>query len=191
VPNQTHERKAVLRSATLAARAALDPASRDAAGVALSRHGCAAWRDRRAIATYLSFGSEPPTNDLVDGLHSAGVEVLVPVVTGNGLDWVRYSPHVPTTAARLGVPEPVGPRLGAAAIHTVDLVIVPSLAVDRLGNRLGRGRGFYDRALEGVSAPVVAVLYDSELLDEVPAEPHDRRVQAVLRPAGLDWLSPS
>ena len=68
----------------------------------------------------------------------------------------------------------------------VELVVVPALAVDRRGNRLGRGAGFYDRALAGSRpATVVAVIYDDELLDTVPAEAHDVPVHAVLTPAGL------
>jgi 5-formyltetrahydrofolate cyclo-ligase len=65
------------------------------------------------------------------------------------------------------------------------IVVVPALSVDRRGNRLGRGRGYYDRALSDLAGSVVAVVYDDELIDEVPAEPHDRRVDAVLQPRGL------
>jgi 5-formyltetrahydrofolate cyclo-ligase len=70
-------------------------------------------------------------------------------------------------------------------LAAASVVVVPALSVDRDGNRLGRGRGYYDRALSDIKAPVVAVVYDDELIDVVPAEPHDRRVDAVLRPRGL------
>jgi 5-formyltetrahydrofolate cyclo-ligase len=69
-----------------------------------------------------------------------------------------------------------------------------TLAVDAGGNRLGRGGGSYDRALArvGGQVPTIALLYDSELLDHVPADPHDRPVRAVARPShGLTWLSSS
>jgi 5-formyltetrahydrofolate cyclo-ligase len=61
---------------------------------------------------------------------------------------------------------------------------VPALAVDRAGNRLGRGGGSFDRALARVGPliPVIALLYDDELLDQVPAEPHDAPVRSVVRP---------
>jgi 5-formyltetrahydrofolate cyclo-ligase len=69
-------------------------------------------------------------------------------------------------------------------VTSADLVIVPALAVDRQGNRLGRGGGSYDRALArvGAAVPTIALLYDGELLDEVPAGPGDQPVRAVARP---------
>jgi 5-formyltetrahydrofolate cyclo-ligase len=65
----------------------------------------------------------------------------------------------------------------------VDVVLAPGLAVDRRGVRLGRGAGYYDRALAAVRAPVAVLLYDAELVEEdLPAEPHDRPVTAVVTP---------
>jgi 5-formyltetrahydrofolate cyclo-ligase len=80
----------------------------------------------------------------------------------------------------------VGPRLGAAAVGTADVVIVPALAVSRDGQRLGRGGGYYDRALllARPDAVVVAVVFDEELVDELPTEAHDRRVAVVVTPSG-------
>jgi 5-formyltetrahydrofolate cyclo-ligase len=71
------------------------------------------------------------------------------------------------------------------------MVLVPALAVDRAGNRLGRGAGYYDRALTKTRAQVVAVIYDDELVDAVPHEPHDRLVDAALRPSGVSRSNPS
>jgi 5-formyltetrahydrofolate cyclo-ligase len=101
--------------------------------------------------------------------------VLLPVIVGERrLDWARYDGAGSLADGPLGLAEPAGPRLGAAALHDADLVVVPALAVDRAGHRLGRGRGYYDRALE----------YDDDILDDVPVEPHDRSVQALLTPSG-------
>ncbi len=89
-----------------------------------------------------------------------------------------------------GLLEPAEP--GGKAITSADVVIVPALAVDRNGNRLGRGGGFYDRALAQVGPliPVIALLYDDELLDTVPAGPLDRAVRMVARPnAGVTTVS--
>jgi 5-formyltetrahydrofolate cyclo-ligase len=77
------------------------------------------------------------------------------------------------------------------AVARADLVLVPALAVDRGGVRLGRGGGSYDRALTrvGPGIPTIALLYDGELLDEVPADDHDQRVRLVARPsAGITNL---
>jgi 5-formyltetrahydrofolate cyclo-ligase len=87
---------------------------------------------------------------------------------------------------RFGLLEPLGPRLGPTALGTADVVVVPALAVSRDGARLGRGGGYYDRALQHArpGAVLVALLFDDELLDEVPAEDHDHRVTAVVTPSG-------
>jgi 5-formyltetrahydrofolate cyclo-ligase len=121
---------------------------------------------------------------LLDQLTDSGTEIVVPVVRGDDLDWVVYVPQAAVTTSQAGVDEPTGRRLGAAGLATADVIVVPALAVDHLGNRLGRGRGYYDRALAEVSGPVVAVGYDDELVESVPVERHDRAVQAMLRPAG-------
>ena len=79
--------------------------------------------------------------------------------------------------ARHGLLEPIGPRLGPTAIGTADVVVVPALAVARDGIRLGRGGGYYDRALQHVrpDAVLVALVFDDEFVDELPTEPHDQR----------------
>ena len=113
------------------------------------------------------------------------MRVLLPVLLEDAdLDWAEYP--APLAPARFGLLEPAGPRLGPDAVSTAELVLAPALAVDRAGRRLGQGGGSYDRALIRARAPVVAVLYDEEVLDAVPVEPHDRLVGGVLTPqAGL------
>jgi 5-formyltetrahydrofolate cyclo-ligase len=115
-----------------------------------------------------------------------GARVLLPVVSPEGVELAWAVDTGRLAPGRFGLLEPVGPRLGPTAIGTADIVIVPALAVSRDGVRLGRGGGYYDRALGHArpEAVVVALVFDDELLDEVPAEPHDRRVDAVLTPSG-------
>jgi 5-formyltetrahydrofolate cyclo-ligase len=182
-------RKGWLRASILRQRESLDSTALAAAGTAIAGHALDEWRGTTTIAAYLSVGSEPPTGALLCGLVAGGVTVLVPIVDDDRLDWSEYVPGGRSTTGRFGIAEPAGPRLGPTALAAADLVVVPALAVDRTGNRLGRGGGFYDRALAGVTAPTVAVVYDAELLDEVPVAPHDRPVSGALRPAGLRWLS--
>ena len=125
---------------------------------------------------------------MLDALHRTGVRVLLPVaVTGDDgtplpLCWGEYRPG--DGAARFGLLEPGGTRLPAAALAEAGLVLVPALAVDRRGVRLGRGAGFYDRSLplRDPAARLMAVVRDDELLDEVPAEPHDVRMTDALTP---------
>jgi 5-formyltetrahydrofolate cyclo-ligase len=111
--------------------------------------------------------------------------VLLPLLLGdNDLDWASYEGPDSLAAAPRGLLEPTEPPRGPAAVTSADLVIVPALAVDRGGRRLGRGGGSYDRALArvGAAVPTVALIYDGELLDEVPAGRRDQRVRMVARP---------
>nr|MDT0658214.1 5-formyltetrahydrofolate cyclo-ligase [Micromonospora sp. DSM 115978] len=115
------------------------------------------------------------------------LRLLLPVLRADlDLDWAEYAGPDSLVPAGRGMREPTGARLGRWAIARAQLVVVPALAVDRSGIRLGRGGGSYDRALARVSpaALVVAVLHDGELVDHLPARPHDRPVHAVVTPNG-------
>jgi 5-formyltetrahydrofolate cyclo-ligase len=181
--------KAQLRAAALTARDSMTAEQRARAGDAIAAVGMAKWAGLSTVAAYLAIRGEPPTAQLLDGLASCGTRVLLPVIDGAVLDWAQYDGSRTITAGPLGISEPIGPRLGTDAILRAELVLTPALAADRKGNRLGRGRGYYDRSLVAVAAPIVAVIYDSEFIDDVPIEAHDRRVDGVLRPAGFTSLS--
>lgn len=138
------------------------------------------------MALYVAGPSEPPTADLLAALVARGTRVLLPVVRPDlDLEWAWYTgalePARDTTMALL---EPTGERLGLSAVGDVDVVLAPGLAVGADGSRLGQGGGSYDRALTRVPAhvPVVVLLFDDELLETVPTEPHDRPVTAVVTP---------
>jgi 5-formyltetrahydrofolate cyclo-ligase len=138
---------------------------------------------RRAatVAAYVSVGREPGTGVLLDALVAAGKRVILPLLQrDNDLDWAPYSGPDALVPAGRGLLEPAGPPLGPDAIATADVVVVPGLAVDRTGLRLGRGGGSYDRALGRVPVGTFTcvLLNDDEVLDQVPAAPHDRRVTA-------------
>ena len=140
---------------------------------------------RRAatVAAYVSVGREPGTGALLDALVVAGKRVILPLLQpDNDLDWAAYSGAGALTTARRGLLEPVSAPLGPDAIATADVVVVPGLAADRTGLRLGRGGGSYDRALGRVPVGTFTcvVLNDDELLDVVPAAAHDRRVTAAV-----------
>jgi len=139
------------------------------------------------VCCYLPVGTEPGSPALVEALASQGRRVLLPVVTGAfPLDWAGYDGPDSLVDGPHGLLEPAGDRLGPAAIGLAGVVLVPALAVDRIGTRLGRGGGHYDRSLPLArdDAPLVAVMRDVELVDELPREPHDVRMTAVLTPTG-------
>jgi 5-formyltetrahydrofolate cyclo-ligase len=160
---------------------------------AIAAHLLQAPEVRRAatVAVYISLTNEPGTGPLVEQLHELGRRLILPVLMpDNDLDWAVYEGPQSLAAASRGLLEPVGPRLGPEAVATADVVLCPGLAVDRRGHRLGRGGGSYDRALSRVPAGtfVCTLLYDGELLEQVPAEDHDRRVSAVVTPSGVTRL---
>jgi 5-formyltetrahydrofolate cyclo-ligase len=127
------------------------------------------------VASYVAFGDEPAV--------APQVGWLLPVLReDDDLDWARYDGRL--ERGRRGLQEPVGPRLGVDAIAFAQVLLVPALCVDRQGYRLGRGGGSFDRALARATGMTVALLHDGELVDEVPREPHDVPVQAVVTPTG-------
>ena len=143
------------------------------------------------IAAYYSAGSEPDTHGLVFALWKRGSYVVLPVLLPDGdLDWASYEGPDSLAPGPRGLLQPVEPVRGRDTVARADVVLVPALAVDVTGNRLGRGGGSYDRALAKVGAqvPTIGLVYDDELLPSLPTEPHDRGVRAVARPAGITWL---
>jgi 5-formyltetrahydrofolate cyclo-ligase len=144
------------------------------------------------VACYMSAGTEPETHGLVFALWKHGATVILPVLQDDDdLDWAVYDGPDTLAPGRFGIMEPVDTRRGVDAIRTAALVIVPALAVDRTsGVRLGRGGGSYDRALArvGPNVPTVALLHEGELIDDIPAEPHDQRVRWAITPEGLTSL---
>ncbi len=156
----------------------------------IALHLIAAPEVRRAatVTAYVAVGSEPGTAPLLDALVAAGKRVLLPVVLPDlDLDWALYTGPHDLAAARLGLLEPVGERLGPESVATADAVLLPGLAVSGRGERLGRGGGCYDRALARVPVGTFTcvLLHDDEVGIDVPVEPHDRPVTAAVSPAGI------
>nr|WP_103511284.1 5-formyltetrahydrofolate cyclo-ligase [Streptomyces sp. SM13] len=184
--------KSSLRRELLAARALLtkEDAVRAAAVLAAAALGLPELADARTVAAYVSVGREPATRALLEALRGRGVRVLLPVLLpDNDLDWAAYEGPEHLLPAGRGLLEPDGPRLGPDAVLDADTVLLPGLAVDGAGMRLGRGGGSYDRVLARLTAAgahpaLVVLLYDDEVVARVPSEPHDHPVDAVVTPAG-------
>lgn len=147
--------------------------------------------DVRSVASFLPTVDEPNVRGFNAWAIENGIQLLVPVSRDDGLlDWVD-SDGTSETQDAFGWPEPVGELLGPIAINDVDLIITPAAAVDRTGMRMGWGRGYYDRMLGSMEncPPVYAVIYDNELMDEVPTEIHDKPVDGVVTPGGVVTFS--
>ncbi|MET9804610.1 5-formyltetrahydrofolate cyclo-ligase [Streptomyces sp. NPDC006368] len=182
--------KAALRRQLLTARALLssEDVRKQAAVLADMAMKLPELRRARTVAAYVSVGSEPGTRALLDALRARGVRVLLPLLLpDNDLDWAAYEGAERLVRARRGLLEPSGPALGVDAVLEADTVLLPGLAVDARGMRLGRGGGSYDRALArlvraGEDPYLVVLLYAHEVVERVPEEPHDHPVHAVVTP---------
>lgn len=144
----------------------------------------AAWsQSGSCIAAYVPIGSEPGSTALLDDLIDRECRVLLPVVSADVLDWAEYDGTL--VPGPWGLRQPAGQRLGVDSVADADVVLVPALAVDRRGTRLGRGAGFYDRSLRHAAAgtPLIALLHEGELVEDLlPAEPHDIPMTAAITP---------
>ncbi|MGO2540047.1 MAG: 5-formyltetrahydrofolate cyclo-ligase [Specibacter sp.] len=141
------------------------------------------------VCAYISTGAEPPTGALLEALADAGYAVHVPVCEpGQQLSWTPWHPGVELLRSRLApVMEPSGPRFTFDGLDSVRAILVPALAADGSGVRLGQGGGYYDRFLAGTaSVPVAAVVLEHEALAAglLPHDALDVPVDCVITPAG-------
>jgi 5-formyltetrahydrofolate cyclo-ligase len=187
--------KAELRRRILERRRGLDAyglamAARDLRDVLLASPEVA---KATCVAAYVSVGAEPGTGPLIEALADRGIRVLLPLLLPDrDLDWAAYEGPMALSAATRGLLEPTGEPLGEDAVLDADVVLVPGLAVDHQGTRLGRGGGSYDRvllrALSRSTPPAwsCVLLHEGEVLDfALPKDPHDVPVMAAATPRRL------
>lgn len=191
--SEAGEHKAELRAQLLRMRRELTAEERAAAGPALAAGVCGLpeLATGGIMAAYVSVGTEPGTRELIEALRTAGTRVLLPVLLAdNDLDWAEYRGPVALERTGRGLWEPTGERLGPEAVTGARAVLLPGLAVDARGVRLGRGGGSYDRVLgrlarAGADPLLLVLLYAHEVVARVPAEPHDRPVHVAVTPVGV------
>ena len=190
--------KAALREKLLAARRCVADDVRAAEARLLTERLALVVNSESTVCAYVPVGTEPGSIEMLEMLRRRSGRVLLPVArttaddTPMRLRWGEYRPGA-LISGRWGLLEPPGPWLPESSLAEAGLVIVPALAVDRRGVRLGRGRGFYDRSLDGRNpqARLIAMVRDAEFVDELPAEPHDVPMTHALTPRrGLVTLFP-
>ena len=139
------------------------------------------------LAAYLSTPNEPQTRDFLHWACGRGIRVILPISRDDGLlDWAPYdaSDEIEDVA---GMPAPTTEVLSPMTINDVGLILVPAATVDRTGMRMGWGQGYFDKTLGSMEKcpPVYAVIFDDELVDSVPSEVHDKRVDGVVTPSRI------
>lgn len=188
--------KRALRAELRERRQLLSDPARDAAAAGLARQldDLVDTLGVRSMSCFLSTSTEPGTREFVEGAVRRGIRVLLPITRNDGLlDWSVATGDLDITEGLFGLPEPVGELLGPIAVNDVDLLVIPAAAVDRTGMRLGWGRGFFDKTIGSMEGcpPVYAVVFDSEILDDVPSDVHDQRVTGVVTPTQTLVLAPA
>ncbi|MGY1639765.1 5-formyltetrahydrofolate cyclo-ligase [Geodermatophilus sp. SYSU D00703] len=185
-PDDVAAAKAALRTRFLDRRATRPADERAAAAAAVTAALLRGLADVRTLAAFVPDPTEPGAGRLPAAYTQLRTRVLLPVVPPDGreLGWAVDTGRL--APGRFGLMEPVGPRLGPTALGAAEVVVVPAVAVSRSGVRLGRGGGYYDRALRHArpEARLVALVFDDELVDDLPSELHDRLVTAVVTPSG-------
>jgi 5-formyltetrahydrofolate cyclo-ligase len=192
--NLTDAKKA-LRATLLAARDALPADARQrATGAIMQRlYGLDAYREANCVLTYMSFGAELDTQRFFDRVLGDGKMAVLPRIdkASKSLTLHRVESHADLVDGVWGIREP---RAGAplVAMTEIDMVLMPGLAFDRAGNRLGYGAGYYDRLLAPVATrkPVrVAAAFDCQVVDAVPVGPGDQPFHILITESQLLQLS--
>lgn len=180
-------RKATIRKEILEKRKSQDPKIRVAQSCSIARALLSHKEFQKAdkVLIYLSKDEEVGTDNLLDRAFDLGKRVYVPVVIGENDELCIAELPGPDISFRLGVfgiREPVEEDLNFVSPDQIDLVVVPGLAFDRQGGRIGYGKGYYDRLLSRLSSqvPRIALAFDFQVLDTVPQDGNDIRVDAII-----------
>jgi 5-formyltetrahydrofolate cyclo-ligase len=180
-------RKAALRIEARARRDEITPGERIAASHAIEASIAAlpSLETAHVVHCYIGIGSEVVTEELLRGLLLRGQRVVCPRVNDRGtLDHLEISQIESLVAGPMGLREPDAEHTRAVDLAEVDVMLIPALAFNRAGYRLGYGRGYYDRVMEEMAghgrATTVGLSFESQLVDELPREEHDQPVDLIV-----------
>lgn len=143
--------------------------------------GMACWQAADTLLLYHPLPDEVDVRPLIAAGYQQGKRVLLPVCVGDSLELRIYQGEASLSVGSFGILEPTGPLFSAQDCCQIQLALIPGMAFDAEGHRLGRGKGYYDRLLPGLTeAHLIGICYDFQLLDAVPSEPHDCLVHEVV-----------
>jgi len=145
-------------------------------------------RGANRVALYAALPDELPTRPLFEALRSAGVRCLLPRIRDGGLSFVAVAEWEALAPGKYGVLAPP-PDLAAEQLAPGDVAIVPGVAFDRRGNRLGRGGGHYDRTFAEAGPHLIGAGYALQIVPEVPVDSRDRSMDAIVTERELRWLA--
>ncbi|HLR48260.1 MAG TPA: 5-formyltetrahydrofolate cyclo-ligase [Corynebacterium sp.] len=171
-----------IRHAHTQARKGLDPAHKAVKDAAITR-AVAARAQGLKVSAYFPLSSEPGGTDFIDKLYDAASEVWLPLSGKDGaLTWSLYEGPESLRPGALGIAEPTGTPHSSSVLASLDVLFIPALAIDHQGMRLGKGAGYYDRALASLQPrpQTIAIVYAEEVIDFVPHDEHDQAVDLVI-----------
>lgn len=190
--SETSEQKALIRRRIRTARAVQAPFVRAESGRTFAHGILEVINPLRptCIAAYFSTASEPSTDELLDELWSRDIQVLTPRVVGDDLIWVETERETPTQIGAFGIREAQGTAM--VDLGEAQVIVLPALAIDPMGHRLGQGGGYYDRALTKFVLPplLIAMVHNDEDLQDIPVASHDARVDVVVTDARVRYITP-
>ena len=140
----------------------------------------ASWQEAGTLLLYYPLPDEVDVRPLIREAHEGGKRVLLPVVKGEELELHLFEGENSLQEGSFGIMEPTGPLFAPENYDEIELALIPGMAFDRAGHRLGRGKGYYDRLLPRLKAQLLGICFPFQLLDEVPAEPHDIPVGEII-----------
>lgn len=175
--------KSALRKQMKINKAALTPDEKSAESRLVWQHieALPCFATASHILLYHSLPDELSTHEVINRWHALGKTIYLPVVVGDDLVVRQYTPD-DMKQGEFNIWEPTGDDIDTDILQ---LIIVPGVAFDRNGNRLGRGKGYYDRLLSRTQALCVGVCYKCQLAEQIPAETHDRVMHYVVTAEGL------
>lgn len=139
------------------------------------------WQEADTLLLYYPLSDEVDVRPLIQEAYQNGKRVLLPVCVGDDLELRLYEGEASLASGAFGIMEPTGPLFAPEDYPDIQLALIPGMAFDRVGHRLGRGRGYYDRLLPKLTATMLqGICFPFQLVEQVPTDAHDIAVREVV-----------